>query len=68
MKSIKRISAALLAVFMLTATFALFAIPAAAVEDPTVERVKAAYVSCVETGDVLFTYNPEAEIFTTSFS
>ena len=66
MKSVKRISAALLAVFMLTATFALFALPAAAIEDPTVERVKAAYVSCVETGDVLFTYNPEAEIFTTS--
>ena len=36
MKSVKRISAALLAVFMLTATFALFALPAAAVEDPTV--------------------------------
>ncbi len=44
----------------------MLALPASAVEQPTVERVKAAYVSCVETGDVLFTYNPEAELFTTS--
>ena len=66
MKNIKRISAALLAVIMLTAAFATLAVPAAAIEDPTVEKIKAAYVQCVETGDVLYTYNPETEIFTTS--
>lgn len=45
---------------------ALLALPSSAVTPPTVERIQAAYVSCVETGDVLFTYNPEAELFTTS--
>ncbi len=42
------------------------AIPSAATDGPEVEKIGAAYVSCIETGDVLFTYNPEGEIFTTS--
>ncbi|MBR6918439.1 MAG: D-alanyl-D-alanine carboxypeptidase [Clostridia bacterium] len=61
----KRITALIVALVML-APVSLFAFPARAVEAPQVEKIKAAYVSCVETGDVLFTYHPEDELFTTS--
>jgi len=60
-----RIIAGLLAALILIFQTAL-AHPVSAIEQPTVEKIQAAYVSCVETGDVLFTYNPEAELFTTS--
>ncbi len=38
----------------------------AAVEQPVIENAKTAYVSCLETGEVLFRYNPEIEVYTTS--
>ena len=65
-KFVKGIMACLLAAASVLAS-ALWASPVSAVaETPTIENAKTAYVSCLETGDVLFQHNPETEIFTTS--
>ncbi len=37
-----------------------------AAEEPTVTGAKAAYILCLETGDVLFEYNPEITLYPTS--
>lgn len=53
------------AIQVLTAVF--FAFPSQATpEAPEIERATAAYVECLETGDTLFMYNPEKELYTTS--
>lgn len=54
------------ALIMIAVTLSLSVFPVSAVEEPTVERVKSAYVCCLNTGEVLFQHNPEAELFTTS--
>ena len=62
----KRFASFLLAAVFSGSAALAFAVPSSAVTPPTVEKIQAAYVSCIDTGDVLFTYNPEGEIFTTS--
>ncbi len=52
--------------FIVILTLFSSAIPVFAIEEPTVENVTSAYVSCLNTGEVLFQHNPEAELFTTS--
>lgn len=54
--------------FTLTAlTVILSAVPVFATpEAPAIEKVTSAYVCCLNTGEVLFQHNPEAELFTTS--
>ena len=63
-KTLARIFAAVLFAALL---FALVP-PSFAASAPEIEtdKIKAAYVSCLETGDVLFTYNPDEKLFTTS--
>lgn len=61
----------ILAVIMIAAFqisfISLFAFPSSATaEAPEIERADAAYVECLETGEVLFQKNPEKEIYTTS--
>lgn len=44
----------------------IFALPVSALEMPEITNAKAAYVKCMETGEILFEYNPEIELYPTS--
>lgn len=64
MKTRKIIAVIFAALFVLASP--LLSVKTMAIENPVIEKAKAAYVCCLDTGDVLFSYNPEAELFTTS--
>ncbi|MBQ7670728.1 MAG: D-alanyl-D-alanine carboxypeptidase [Clostridia bacterium] len=67
MKRKTKIKSLFLAVTTLLFSALVFAPASHAVPaPPAIEKAKAAYVSCIETGEVLFSYNPEAELYTTS--
>lgn len=66
-KKFSRVLTAFALIFANVLISALWACPVSATaEAPSIENAKTAYVACLETGDVLFQYNPEAEVFTTS--
>ena len=68
MRITNRIASFFLAFAMTFITFVRFAPPVFAIDEPAIERekIKAAYVSCLETGEELYTFHPEDELFTTS--
>ncbi len=63
-----RIFSAFLALLFVLVPALMAATPARAISAPAIEtdKIKAAYVSCLETGDELYTFHPEDELFTTS--
>lgn len=64
-RTFKRLSS-LFVLFITLSLTVLSALPVNAVEDPVIENVTSAYVCCLNTGEVLYQHNPEAQLFTTS--
>ncbi len=67
MNKIKKAASFFLCAVLLSSFVFLFSPSAGAVkEPPEIEKAQAAYVSCIETGEVLFMYNADAAIYTAS--
>ncbi len=62
----KGIFAKVLSVFVILLTLFSSVVPAFAIDEPPIENVTSAYVCCLNTGEVLYQHNPEAQLFTTS--
>ncbi|MBQ7714656.1 MAG: D-alanyl-D-alanine carboxypeptidase [Clostridia bacterium] len=67
MNKVKKIALFLLCAVLLSSFAFAVSSPAKAVKEaPPIEKAQAAYVSCIETGEVLYLYNADSAIYTAS--